>query len=86
MILSTLAMRDENVQADLEQITVPTLICHGEKDAVCSYEVFEEMIQLIPKSIVVPFRKSGHAIFHDEKDKLNRTMLMFIQNKNEIKS
>jgi len=82
MILSALAMQDENVQADLEQITVPTLICHGEKDTVCSYEVVEEMTQLIPKNIVVPFRKSGHAIFHDETDKLNRTMLMFIQNKN----
>lgn len=73
MILSALAMRDENVQADLEQITVPTLIFHGEKDTVCSYEVVEEMTQLIPKNIVVPFRKSGHAIFHDETDKLNRT-------------
>ncbi|WP_373470589.1 alpha/beta fold hydrolase [Carnobacterium alterfunditum] len=82
MILAALAMRDENVQADLEQITVPTLICHGEKDTVCSYEVVEEMTQLILKNIVVPFRKSGHAIFHDETDKLNRTMLMFIQNKN----
>ncbi|WP_035054221.1 alpha/beta fold hydrolase [Carnobacterium pleistocenium] len=81
MILSALAMRDENVQADLAQITVPTLICHGEKDVICSYEVVEEMTQLIPKNIVTPFRKSGHAIFHDETDKLNRTMLMFIQNK-----
>ena len=75
-------MRDENVREDLENITVSTLICHGKKDTVCSYEVVEEMTQLISKTIVVPFRKSGHAIFHDETEKLNRTMLMFIQNKN----
>ena len=82
MILSALAMRDENVREDLEKITVSTLICHGKKDTVCSYEVVEEMTQMIPKTVVVPFRKSGHAIFHDETEKLNRTMLMFIQNKN----
>ena len=82
MILSALALRDEDVRADLEKISVSTLICHGKKDAICSYENVEEMSQLIPKNIVVPFRKSGHAIFHDEPEKLNRTMLMFIQNKN----
>lgn len=82
MILSALAMRDESVREDLDKIAVSTLICHGKKDTVCSYEVVEEMTQLIPKTIVVPFRKSGHAIFHDETEKLNRTMLMFIQNKN----
>ena len=78
MILSILAMLNEDVREDLEKITVSTLICHGEKDSVCSYEVVEEMTQLISKTVVVPFRKSGHAIFHDETEKLNRTMLMFI--------
>lgn len=79
LILATLALRDENVSKDLEKITVPTLICHGEKDKVCSYEMMDEITELIPQNIVVPFRKSGHAIFHDETDKLNRTMLRFTQ-------
>ena len=82
MILSAITLRDEDVREDIEKITVSTLICHGKKDTVCSYEVVEEMTQLISKTIVVTFRKSGHAIFHDETEKLNRTMLMFIQNKN----
>ena len=82
MILSAIALRDEDVREDLEKITVSTLICHGKKDTICSYEVVEEMAQLISKTVVVPFRKSGHAIFYDETEKLNRTMLMFIQNNN----
>ncbi|MFL2132886.1 alpha/beta fold hydrolase [Desemzia sp. FAM 24101] len=79
LILSALALRDEEVSVDLEKIAVSTLICHGEKDRVCSYEMVEEMAALIPQHFVVPFRKSGHAIFHDETDKLNRAMLRFIQ-------
>lgn len=78
-ILSAIALRDEDLRADLPKITVPTLICHGEKDEVCPYEFAEEMAKLIPQNVVVPFEKSGHAIFHNETEKLNQTMLKFIQ-------
>lgn len=43
------------------------------------YEFAEEMAKLIPQNVVVPFEKSGHAIFHNETEKLNQTMLKFIQ-------
>ncbi|MER2109417.1 MAG: alpha/beta hydrolase [Desemzia incerta] len=78
-LLSAIMMREEDLSKDLEKIPVSTLICHGEKDQICSYQLTEEMSQLIPQNLVVPFKKSGHAIFHDETDKLNRTMLRFAQ-------
>lgn len=79
-ILSAIALRDEDLRADLPKITVPTLICHGKKDEICPYAFAEEMAKLIPQNSVVAFEKSGHAIFHDETKKLNETMLKFIQN------
>ncbi|MFL2105444.1 alpha/beta fold hydrolase [Desemzia sp. FAM 23991] len=78
-ILSAIALRDEDLRADLPKISAPTLICHGEKDEVCPYEFAEEMAKLIPQNVVVAFEKSGHGIFHDETEKLNETMLRFIQ-------
>lgn len=86
MLLSAILMRDEDVSQDLEKIEVSTLICHGEKDQICSYQLIDEMAKMIPQNIVVPFRKSGHAIFHDEMDKLNRTMLKFAQKEERYKT
>lgn len=78
-ILSALAMREETVRSDLSKITVPTLICHGEKDRIMPFEFAAEMASLIPQSLVLTFDRSGHAIFHDETEKLNRLMLKFMQ-------
>lgn len=78
-ILSALAMREEDVNPDLARIMVPTLICHGKKDRVAPFEFAGETANLIPQSLLLPFDRSGHAIFHDEGDKLNRMMLKFVQ-------
>ncbi|MDE1549906.1 alpha/beta fold hydrolase [Jeotgalibaca caeni] len=78
-ILTALMLREEDVSQDLAKIQVPVLICHGEKDQVCSFELTYQMAERIPQNIVIPFKKSGHAIFHDELEKLNRTMLLFMQ-------
>lgn len=77
-ILSAEALRDEDLRNDLPKITVPTLICHGEKDEVCPYEFAEEMAKRIPDSWVIAFEDSGHAIFHDEPEKLNESIFSFI--------
>lgn len=79
-ILAAIALRDEDLRSDLPRITIPTLIAHGKNDEVCPYELSDEMKKSIPHSVVIPFEKSGHAIFHDEPEKLNQTMLKFIQN------
>lgn len=79
-ILAAIALKDEDLRSDLPRITVSTLIAHGKKDEICPFDFSDEMKKSVPHSVVIPFEKSGHAIFHDEPEKLNDMMLKFIQN------
>lgn len=78
-LLSAISLREEDMSDDLSQIAVPTLICHGKRDRVVPFEFAGEMADLIPQSLLLAFERSGHAIFHDEGDKLNRLLLKFMQ-------
>ena len=71
-------LRDSDLRADLKQITLPTLILHGKLDKICSYELAEQMHTLLPKSQLVPFEKSGHALFIEEREKFNTELVGFI--------
>lgn len=77
-ILAAAALREEDLRKDLEDILVPTLIAHGTKDEICPFELAEQLDERISNSQLVPFEKSGHALFHDELEKLNDTLLRFI--------
>lgn len=72
------ALRDEDTSADLRKITVPTAIFHGVHDRVCPFVFSTLMNQNIANSFVVPFEESGHALFWDEKDKCNASLLEFM--------
>ncbi|MFZ3273487.1 MAG: alpha/beta hydrolase, partial [Lutibacter sp.] len=37
------ALRDTDLRADLKKITIPTLILHGKKDKICSFDLAEQM-------------------------------------------
>lgn len=71
-------LRDEDLRGDLDQITVPTAIFHGEKDRICPYALAESMNAGISTSHVVTFAKSGHALMMDEPEKFNEELVSFL--------
>lgn len=66
-----------NLDADLPNIAVPTLIVHGIHDKVIPFEQAEEMQRKIKNSQLVPFTNSGHGSFYEERDKFNRLLNQF---------
>jgi non-heme chloroperoxidase len=73
------ALRDTDLRDDLKKIKIPTLILHGTQDKICSYELAEQMHQSIASSTLVPFEKSGHALFIEELPKFNAELIKFIK-------
>ncbi|MDL2232727.1 alpha/beta hydrolase [Ruminococcaceae bacterium OttesenSCG-928-L11] len=72
------SLRDEDLRASMGKIRVPTAILHGTQDRICPFPMAEEMHRGIPDSFVIPFERSGHCLFYDEKDKCNSSMVDFI--------
>lgn len=69
---------EEKLFYDLAQIHVPTLILHGVHDQVCRFPLAEAQRNGIKNAKLVPFQNSGHGLFYDERDKLNRELAHFI--------
>lgn len=76
---TTIALRDADLRADLKKITAPTLILHGKEDKICAFPLAEQMQRLLPDAVLIPFEKSGHALFLEERDKFNRELIRFIE-------
>lgn len=72
------ALRDTDLRSDLRKINLPTLILHGKKDKICSYDLAEQTKNLIRSSVLVPFENSGHALFVEEREKFNQELVKFI--------
>lgn len=71
------ALRDTDLRPDLAKITVPTLIMHGKKDKICSFDLAEQMKAGIANSHLVTFEKSGHSLFLEETHKFNTELIKF---------
>ncbi|MCX6320618.1 MAG: alpha/beta hydrolase [Bacteroidia bacterium] len=72
-----IALRDTDLRPDLEKITIPTVIMHGKKDKICSFDLAEQMKLGISNSRLVIFEKSGHSMFLEETEKFNRELIKF---------
>lgn len=72
-----IALRDTDLRADLEKITIPTLIMHGKKDKICSFDLAKQMKASIQNSHLVVFENSGHSLFLEETEKFNRELIRF---------
>jgi non-heme chloroperoxidase len=72
-------LRDSDLREDLKKISVPTLILHGKQDHICSYDLAEQMKLAIKNSELIPFEKSGHALFVEEREKFNNTLIEFLK-------
>jgi non-heme chloroperoxidase len=74
-----IALRDEDLRADLPKIKIPTLILHAKEDQIVSFALAEQMHKAISGSQLIPFEKSGHASFLEEKDKFNAEFIKFLK-------
>jgi len=74
-----MALRDTDLRSDLAKITVPTLIMHGKKDKICSFDLAEQMKAGIEKSHLIAFENSGHSLFLEETHKFNAELIKFAE-------
>jgi len=73
------ALRDTDLRKDLKRINIPTLILHGKKDKICSFDLAEQMNTRISDSQLVAFENSGHSLFLEEKHKFNDELVKFAE-------
>ena len=71
------ALRDTDLRKDLAKIKIPTLILHGKKDKICSYDLAEQMKAAIAGSHLIAFENSGHSLFLEETKKFNAELIRF---------
>lgn len=74
--LKTLGNAD--LREDLAKITVPTAIFHAKDDKICSFQLAEVMKTGIKGATLIPFEKSGHGLFYEEKDRFNAELMKFV--------
>lgn len=72
-----IALRDTDLRSDMKKISIPTVIMHGKKDKICSFELAEQMGSGISNSHIVTFENSGHSMFLEETKKFNEELLKF---------
>ncbi|GGB05348.1 AB hydrolase superfamily protein YisY [Puia dinghuensis] len=75
-----MVLRDADERESLKAIKVNTLILQGRLDSIVSYQLAEQLNKAIPNSKLVPFEKSGHALFVEEADKFNKELIEFAGN------
>jgi non-heme chloroperoxidase len=80
-----LMIRDTDVRADLEKITVPTAIFHGKLDKLCPFELAEQLHDGIVHSKLIAFENSGHALFLEERQQFNDELIKFIKDQSLVK-
>ncbi len=71
------ALRDTDLREDMAKIKIPTLIMHGKKDKICSFDLALQMNKGISKSQLVAFENSGHSMFLEETQKFNTELIKF---------
>jgi len=70
-------LRDTDLRSDLVKIKIPTVIMHGKKDKICSFDLAEQMKAGITNSHIIPFENSGHSLFLEETQKFNAELIKF---------
>jgi pimeloyl-ACP methyl ester carboxylesterase len=77
MGMCLMALRDTDLRDDLAKIKIPTLIMHGKKDKICSYDLAKLMLKGIKGSNLITFENCGHSIFLEETQKFNAELIKF---------
>ena len=63
--------------AERLNIKIPTVIMHGKKDKICSFDLAGQMKTGIYGSQIVAFENSGHSMFLEETHKFNEELIKF---------
>ena len=74
-----IALRDTDLRGDLGKISIPTVIMHGKKDKICSFDLAEQMKAGISNSHIIAFENSGHSMFLEETKKFNEELIRFAE-------
>src|SRR5664279_1713928 len=74
-----IALRDTDLRSDLGEIKMPTLIMHGKKDKICSFDLAGQMKAGIEGSHIIAFEQSGHSLFLEETKKFNDELINFAE-------
>jgi non-heme chloroperoxidase len=74
-----IALRDTDLRSDLKKIIIPTLIMHGIKDKICSFDLAKQMKSGISNAQIVAFQNSGHSLFLEETVKFNAELIKFAE-------
>jgi len=69
--------RDRDLTAELQRITVPTLILHGTHDQIIPFAAAQATNGLIKGSTLIKLDNSGHASFYDDKDEVVNQITKF---------
>lgn len=77
MVQCLIALRDTDLRKDLSKIEIPTLILHGKKDKICSFDLAELLFDGITDSRLIAFENSGHSLFLEETKKFNSELIKF---------
>ncbi|MFZ2324637.1 MAG: alpha/beta hydrolase [Ignavibacteriaceae bacterium] len=72
-----IALRDTDLRSDMVKILIPTVIMHGKKDKICSFDLAEQMKIGISHSHIIAFDNSGHSLFLEETQKFNTELIKF---------
>jgi pimeloyl-ACP methyl ester carboxylesterase len=72
-----IALRDTDLRSDMVKIGIPTVIMHGKKDKICSFDLAEQMNAGIAHSQIIAFENSGHSLFLEETKKFNSELIKF---------
>jgi non-heme chloroperoxidase len=73
------ALRDTDLREDMAKIKIPTLILHGKKDKICSFDLADQMKEGITNSELIAFEESGHSLFLEETQKFNKELIKFAE-------
>ena len=74
---------ETDFRSDLKMINVPTLIIHGDDDKTVPIEASgNRTAQMLPNAKYLIYQDAPHGLFITEKDKLNRDLIEFINDKN----
>jgi pimeloyl-ACP methyl ester carboxylesterase len=72
-----IALRDTDLRNDMAKIKIPTVIMHGKKDKICSFDLAGQMKAGISGSHIIAFENSGHSLFLEETRKFNAELIKF---------
>jgi non-heme chloroperoxidase len=68
-----------DLRAELQTITVPTLIIHGDRDVQAPIDLCgRQTAQLVPSNTFVVYENAAHGLFVTHADRLNADLLAFV--------